>query len=219
MRKLALALAIFAGALILGESAQAASVNGMEAVVVCDPTVGDGTTNCLRPKADGSIDVNGAGGGSGGEVDITAVGGNAVTDEVPTHDADLLAAIASEVPAGDEEIGKTTPTISNLISGTITSAMTATTSTSLIAAPGSGLTNYITNFVCSNADADTDTVIALQDGNGGTTFYSAPAAKTMGGFTLSFPVPLKQPTANTALYVVNETTGATTKCSASGFKR
>lgn len=131
----------------------------------------------------------------------------------------LNALVAGEVPAGDEEIGKVTPTISNLVRGTITSAMTGTTSTLLLSAPGTGIFNYITNFTCSNMDADTDTVIALQDGNGGTTFYSAPAAKLGGGFAISFPVPLKQPTAATALYVVNETTGATTKCSASGFTR
>lgn len=161
------------------------------------------TSATLVGSIDGSGDLQGA----------------SSTNPIPTADAALLAVVEGPVPEGDNDIGHFTPTITNLISGTITSAMTGTTSTELIAAPGSGLTNYITNFVCSNADADTDTVIALQDGNGGTTFYSAPAAHNMGGFTISFPVPLKQPTANTALYVVNETTGATTKCSASGFTR
>jgi hypothetical protein len=132
---------------------------------------------------------------------------------------DVNAAQATAVPLGANDIGHFTPTITSLVRGTITSAMTGTTSTSLLSAPAGGIFNYITNFTCSNADADTDTVIALQDGSGGTTFYSAPAAKLMGGFSISFPVPLKQPTAATALYVVNETTGATTKCSASGFTR
>ncbi len=69
MRKFALALAIAAGAIWLGDSAQAASVNGMEQVYVCDPTVGEGRTNCLKPNADGSINTSGGGGG-GGTVDI-----------------------------------------------------------------------------------------------------------------------------------------------------
>ena len=106
----------------------------------------------------------------------------------------------------------------NLVSGTITSAMTGTTSTSLIAAAGSGLKNYITQITCWNSHATVGTAISLQDGSGGTVFYSLPAAAVYGGAVISFPAPLKQPTANTALYVVNETTGASTKCSASGFK-
>lgn len=175
--------------------------------------------NNVPVSTDAPLPVEVVGSGSLNDVNINEVGGNPVTDEVPTHDADLLAAVAGEVPAGDEEIGKVTPTISNLTRGTITSAMTGTTSTLLLAAPASSIFNYITQVTCSNMDADTDTVIGLQDGNGGTTFYSAPAAKLGGGFALSFPVPLKQPTAATALYVVNETTGATTKCSASGFTR
>ena len=40
----------------------------------------------------------------------------------------------------------------------------------------------------------------FQDGNGGTTFYTAPAAAVYGGATLTFPTPLRQPTAATALY-------------------
>lgn len=41
---------------------------------------------------------------------------------------------------------------SNFVSGT-TSAMTGTTSTSLLAAPASGLRNYITTIVVSNSHA------------------------------------------------------------------
>lgn len=106
----------------------------------------------------------------------------------------------------------------NLVSGAITTAMTATTSTSLIAAPGAGLFNYITQVTVSNAHATVGTDVALQDGSGGTTFYTIPAAAAYGGATLSFPAPLKQTTANTALFCVNVTTGASTKVSASGFK-
>lgn len=106
----------------------------------------------------------------------------------------------------------------NLISGTITTAMTATTSTQLIAAPGAGLFNYITQITISNAHATVGTDLHLQDGSGGTAFYAIPAAAVYGGAAITFPAPLKQPTANTALFIVNVTTGASTKASASGFK-
>lgn len=106
----------------------------------------------------------------------------------------------------------------NSISGCISSAMTGTTSTSLIAAPGSGLNNHITQITVSNSHATVGTDLELQDGSGGTTFYVIPAAAVYGGAAISFPKPLRQPTANTALYVKNTVTGASTRVSASGFK-
>lgn len=105
----------------------------------------------------------------------------------------------------------------NIVSGAITSAMTSTTSTSLLAAPVTGLKNYITQITVSNAHATVGTDVALQDGNGGTTFYTIPAAANYGGAVITFNPPLKQPTAATALYVANVTTGASTKVSAVGF--
>lgn len=106
----------------------------------------------------------------------------------------------------------------SLVSGVITSAMTGTTSTSLVAAPAGSLHNYITQITCSNSHATVGTDIILQDGNGGTTIYVLPAAIAYGGAALNFLAPLRQPTAATALYVANVTTGASTKCAASGFK-
>jgi hypothetical protein len=106
----------------------------------------------------------------------------------------------------------------NFVSGAITSAMTGTTSTSLIAAPASGLRNYITQITVSNAHATVGTDVVIQDGSGGTTLYTIPAAAVYGGATLSFPTPLRQPTTATALFCANVTTGASTKVSASGYK-
>jgi hypothetical protein len=106
----------------------------------------------------------------------------------------------------------------NFVSGAITSAMTGTTSTSLVAAPASGLRNYITQITCSNAHATVGTDIIVQDGSGGTTFYLLPAAAVYGGAAITFPTPLRQPTTATAVYVANVTTGASTKCAASGYK-
>ena len=136
--------------------------------------------------------------------DITAVANNDRTDLVATLTGKLITH-----PWSNPE---------NFISGAITSAMTGTTSTSLISAPGSGLRNYITQITVSNSHATVGTDVIIQDGSGGTTLYTIPAAAVYGGAVINFPVPLRQPTANTALYCANVTTGASTKVSASGFK-
>lgn len=105
----------------------------------------------------------------------------------------------------------------NFVSG-VTSAMTGTTSTSLISAPSAGLRNYITQIIVTNSHASVGTFVLIQDGNAGTTIYEGYAAAAGGGFSISFPVPLRQPTTATALYVQNVTTGANTIASASGYK-
>lgn len=106
----------------------------------------------------------------------------------------------------------------NFVSGAITTSMTGTTSTSLVAAPGVGLRNYITTIIVSNAHATVGTDIAIQDGSGGTTLMTIPAAAVYGGAVINLPVPLRQPTTNTALFCANVTTGASTKVSAVGYK-
>lgn len=105
----------------------------------------------------------------------------------------------------------------NFVSGAITSAMTGTTSTSLLSAPAGSLRNYITTIIVSNSHATVGTDILIQDGNGGTTLMVIPAAAVYGGAVINLPVPLRQPTAATALYVANVTTGSSTKVSAVGF--
>lgn len=105
----------------------------------------------------------------------------------------------------------------SLVQGT-TAAMTGTTSTSLVASPGGSLRNYITNITCVNSHATVGTFVTVQDGSGGTALYTLAAAAVFGGSTITFPAPLRQPTAATALFVADVTTGANVICSASGFK-
>jgi hypothetical protein len=105
----------------------------------------------------------------------------------------------------------------NFVSGAITSAMTGTTSTSLVAAPASGRRNYITTIIVSNAHATVGTDVIIQDGSGGTTLMTIPAAAVYGGAVITLPTPLRQPTTATALYCANVTTGASTKVSAVGY--
>jgi len=104
------------------------------------------------------------------------------------------------------------------VSGAITTAMTATTSTSLVAAPGASLRNYITTIVVSNSHATVGTDVIIQDGSGGTTLMTIPAAALYGGAVINLPIPLRQPTTNTAIFCANVTTGASTKVSAVWYK-
>ncbi len=106
----------------------------------------------------------------------------------------------------------------NFVSGAITTAMTGTTSTSLVAAPAAGLRNYLTTIIVSNAHATVGTDIIIQDGSGGTTLLTIPAAAVYGGAAITLPTPLRQPTTATAIYAQNVTTGASTKVSAVGYK-
>jgi hypothetical protein len=102
----------------------------------------------------------------------------------------------------------------------LTTSMTGTTSTAVagIGAAGSGKFNYITQITVANAHATVGTNVELQDGSGGTTFFVIPAAPAYGGASIAFPTPLKQPTANTALYAKDTTTGAAVIVSAVGFQ-
>lgn len=106
----------------------------------------------------------------------------------------------------------------NFVSGAITTAMTGTTSTSLVAAPAAGLRNYITTIIVSNAHGTVGTDVVIQDGSGGTTLMTIPAAAVYGGAVITLPIPLRQPTTATAIYCANVTTGASTKVSAVGYK-
>jgi len=104
----------------------------------------------------------------------------------------------------------------NIVRG-VTAAMTATTSTSVIAAPASGLRNYITSVTVGNSHATVGTFVNLQDGSGGTTIWTIPAASVFGGATISFSPPLRQPTTATALFCACVTTGSNTIVSANGY--
>ncbi len=129
-------------------------------------------------------------------------------------DLDIIASQAqSTVPVNIYPL-PTTP-----VSG-LTISMTGTASVAVtgMSAGGSGKFNYITQLTAANSHATQGTNIEIQDGSGGTTFFVLPAASLWGGATLSFPTPLKQPTANTALFAKNTTTGAATILSASGFQ-
>lgn len=135
--------------------------------------------------------------------EITAVANNDRTDLV----ADAVGKLITSPYANSD----------NFVSGVISSAMTGTTSTSLISAPAAGLRNYITSITVSNSHASVGTDVLIQDGSGGTTLWVIPAAAVYGGAHIVFPTPLRQPTTATAIYAQNVTTGASVKVSAAGY--
>jgi hypothetical protein len=101
----------------------------------------------------------------------------------------------------------------NTLSG-VTSAITNTSDTAVIAAQGAGVRIYVTQMVILNTSA-TATLVNIKDGT--TTIYTVNAPATSGQIALTFPVPLRL-TANNALNVACGTTAANVIVSASGYK-
>ena len=79
------------------------------------------------------------------------------------------------------------PTAS-LISG-VTSIITGTASVQVLAPAAGGQRNYITNILVTN-NAAVGTIVNFYDG--GNVIYAGVAAASGGGFSASFPTPLKQ---------------------------
>lgn len=128
----------------------------------------------------------------------------------------LLKAMAGQVISAVAQAVFPLPTTP--VSG-LTTAMTATTSTAVTGVgASSGKNNYITGITVGNSHATVGTFVELQDGSGGTTFFTLPAAAVYGGATFTPATPIKQPTASTALYAKNTTTGANVIVSVVGFQ-
>ncbi len=212
------------------------SAGSASAAVLTVQGIASGTTLPVSLAANQSVNVAQFGGTNivnGGVAGSQSVGGTVATNVAITANPLNLGAqavssensavtTARQVQLVADLVGKLIvlpyANPENFVSGAITSAMTGTTSTSLIGAPGAGLRNYITTIICSNSHATQGTDIAIQDGSGGTTLLTIPAAAVYGGAAITLPVPLRQPTANTALFCANVTTGASTKVSAVGYK-
>lgn len=105
----------------------------------------------------------------------------------------------------------------NFVSGATTD-ITGTTPTTVIAAPTAGLHLYITQILVTNSHATVGTFVNITEESTGTVLYTGYAAAVGGGYALSFPVPLRVPTAAKALQVTCVTTGSNVRASASGYK-
>lgn len=97
-------------------------------------------------------------------------------------------------------------------------AITGTSITTLLSAPGAGQRNYLTQLLVTNAHATTSTVVVVGDGSAATTLTQGYAVAAGGGFAVTFPQPLRQPTTNTSLTCYCVTTGSSIYVSVSGFK-
>lgn len=97
-----------------------------------------------------------------------------------------------------------------------TAAITGVAATDVIAAGGAGVFTYVTQVLVTNSHASVGTLVSLQDSDG-TTIYTGYAAPAGGGYTISFPTPLKMPVANKKLQAICGTTGSNVYVSANGF--
>lgn len=127
---------------------------------------------------------------------------------------------ATRTVNGTSSVAQVTTQYDALQSG-VTSSMTGTTSTQVIAAVSSNYL-YITQCTATQSSTSVGTAVNLQDGSGGTTLYTIPvpaAANSVGvsGSVITFPVPLKVPTLGHALYAANVTTSSAVVLSCSGF--
>lgn len=96
----------------------------------------------------------------------------------------------------------------------VSSAITGTSDTAVIAAQGSGIRIYVTHIQIFNSHATVATQVNIKDG--ATTIYSAYVTAAGGQTSITLPSPLRL-TANTALNAANVTTGSNVIVSASGF--
>ena len=140
------------------------------------------------------------------------------------------AALGSTTDTGSKAIDTTSATMIALlkglisivndgtnISGAVTSAMTGTTSTQVIAGTASNY-QYITHCSFNNDHASVTTYMNLQDGTGGTVLWSV-NVPFAGGREVDFGARgLKVPTAGNGLFVVNVTTGSSTTVACLGYK-
>lgn len=74
--------------------------------------------------------------------------------------------------------------------------ITGTGETTILAAGGANVFRDLVHIIISNSDGNNLAIITIRDSTGGTTRLELAAAKLGGGATVTFPVPLKQATAN-----------------------
>lgn len=194
------------GHLEANQSSNVAQINGVT------PLMGNGASGTGAQRVTIANDSTGI---------IALTTGSAQIGHLEANQSVNLAQVAGATISQTNPVPTVFP--GTLVSGAVTSAMTSTTSTSVVSGTASNYL-YITNCVVSNASTTVSTDIILQDGSGGTTLYNIPAPAAAvattggGGASVSFPVPLKVPTSGNALYAANVTTGSSTKISCSGFR-
>jgi hypothetical protein len=173
--------------------------------------------NCANGK-DCALSLNSATGGLRVESATAdgAPGAARTNPPVPIGGEDYAGSPLVRIPKVDATGTMFMMTPGTLISG-LTAAMTATTTTPIIAGVASNYT-YITQCTITNSHASVGTVVILEEESSGTDLYVGYAASGGGGFSITFPAPLKVPTVAKGINALNVTTGSNTYASCSGFR-
>ena len=153
--------------------------------------------------ATGSTGVNMAG----------AVATNSIEGRTAVANADATRVVADLTGV---LVTRNATTLQELLSTSQSVTTTTSTAATNFGAGGASIHNYITSVTVMNASA-TDTRVSLQDGSGGTARWVFPVPAG-GGATHNFNPPLKQTTANTALYFAAADAVSTIYISINGFQ-
>lgn len=108
-------------------------------------------------------------------------------------------------------------TLEELVSYSVSNTAGTEIAVTGLDAGGTGIHNYITAVTVHNSHATTNGFIQLLDGSGGSAIWTFPNPAG-GGTTMVFNPPLKQPTANTALYFDGSAAITTAYISINGFQ-
>ncbi len=107
--------------------------------------------------------------------------------------------------------------VTSFVSG-VTAAITDTTVTDVLAAAGASTYNHITSILVTNSHATQGTFVTIQEETTATVLWEGYAAAVGGGFSCSFPIPIRQPTANKKIQAKCITTGTNVIVNVSGYK-
>lgn len=201
-----------AGTALTENDAAAARIDSKRALVF---GLEDATTRGQRQavNAGGAAEIHGDGAHG------ASVAGNPVLVGLEARTSDGTAvtngqAVRAQADLNGKQIVLPYAIPENSLSG-VTAAITGTADTSVIAAQGAGIRIYVTQILVINSHTTTGTVVEIKDNT--TVIYRGYAAPVGGGFSITFPVPLRL-TANVALQAANITTAANVYVSASGYK-
>lgn len=134
-----------------------------------------------------------------------------------------VSSIVGSLPAGVALIGGITSVIGahtlyaqpdSYVFG-VSSIISKTTADSVLSAPGASLRNFVTQITVTNGSA-TATHVLIKDSGAGV-MHAGYAAASGGGFSASFPVPLRQATQNASVDVISSAQASITTA-ISGYK-
>lgn len=169
-----------------------------------------GSTSMLSVTPDGALKVSVLGGMVSS---VSGTVGASVIGVVPmVQSGTVISSISGAVQASVQGIVNIFAPFASMVSG-VTSIVTSTSQTSVLATAPGGQRNYITNITITNGAA-VGTFVDVMDGP--SVIYSGYAAASGGGFSPSFPTPLRQNNATTSVDI-KATTQASIKAAINGF--